>query len=189
MFIGQTYSRHAETLCWAFLNAAVSTLLGPSVISLQAHASILLSRPICCSTSHGHIAVASAEACCSRYTRGDPLPCAHALLQCRLSCTRPFFTGPKKQKKTKSICISQGLLRKTRLLKDTSQRFTILDTMSSILYPGRFTLLLGPPGAGKTTLLNALSGRLHKSPNIDVSDSFPSPLHVWDAVNVCRCVL
>jgi len=52
------------------LNAAVSTMLGPSVISLQAHVSILLSRPICCSTSHGHIAVASAEACCSRYTRG-----------------------------------------------------------------------------------------------------------------------
>jgi len=65
------------------------------------------------------------------------------------------------------------VLRKTRLLKDTSQRFTILDTMSSILYPGRFTLLLGPPGAGKTTLLNALSGRLHKSPNIDVSNFFP----------------
>ncbi|KAL0021570.1 hypothetical protein WJX77_010078 [Trebouxia sp. C0004] len=67
--------------------------------------------------------------------------------------------------------MAEGVLRKTHLLKDTSQRFTILDTMSSILYPGRFTLLLGPPGAGKTTLLNALSGRLHKSPNIDVTGS------------------
>lgn len=38
--------------------------------------------------------------------------------------------------------------------------------MNSILYPGRFTLLLGPPGAGKSTLLNALAGRLHKSSNV-----------------------
>ncbi len=44
--------------------AAVSIVLGPSIMSLQAQASILLSKPICCSTSHGHIAVASAEACC-----------------------------------------------------------------------------------------------------------------------------
>ena len=63
----------------------------------------------------------------------------------------------------------QGLLRKTRLTQDTSQRFTILDSMSTVLHPGRFTLLLGPPGAGKSTLLNALSGRLHKKRNIDVS--------------------
>lgn len=41
--------------------------------------------------------------------------------------------------------------------------------MSSILYPGRFTLLLGPPGAGKTTLLNCLAGRLHKASNVDVT--------------------
>ncbi len=68
------------------------------------------------------------------------------------------------------LCVLlQGVLRKMHLVKDTSQRFTILDTMSTILYPGRFTLLLGPPGAGKTTLLNALSGRLHKSNNVDVS--------------------
>lgn len=42
----------------------------------------------------------------------------------------------------------------------------MIDTMNSILYPGRFTLLLGPPGAGKSTLLNALAGRLHKSSTI-----------------------
>ena len=68
--------------------------------------------------------------------------------------------------------VLQGVLRKTRLTKDTSQRFTILDTMSTVLHPGRFTLLLGPPGAGKSTLLNALSGRLHKSSNVDVSLCF-----------------
>lgn len=63
----------------------------------------------------------------------------------------------------------QGLLQKTRLLKRLSQRFTILETMSTILHPGRFTLLLGPPGAGKSTLLKALAGRLHNTSNIDVS--------------------
>ena len=60
----------------------------------------------------------------------------------------------------------QGVLHKLHLRKLTTERFTILDTINSILYPGRFTLLLGPPGAGKSTLLNALAGRLHKSSNV-----------------------
>ena len=60
----------------------------------------------------------------------------------------------------------QGVLHKLHLRKLATQRFTILDTMNSILYPGRFTLLLGPPGAGKSTLLNALAGRLHKSSSV-----------------------
>ena len=58
------------------------------------------------------------------------------------------------------------MLHKLHLKKLASQRFTILDTMNSILYPGRFTLLLGPPGAGKSTLLNALAGRLHHSSSV-----------------------
>ncbi len=57
------------------------------------------------------------------------------------------------------------------LVKSARQRFTILETMNSILYPGRFTLLLGPPGAGKSTLLNALAGRLHKSSTMDTTGS------------------
>ena len=36
----------------------------------------------------------------------------------------------------------------------------ILENVSSVLKPGRITLLLGPPGAGKSTLLRALSGQL-----------------------------
>lgn len=60
----------------------------------------------------------------------------------------------------------QGVLNKLHLKKTASQPFTIINTMNSILYPGRITLLLGPPGAGKSTLLNALAGRLHKSSNI-----------------------
>eukprot|EP00898_Chlorokybus_atmophyticus_P000914 jgi/Chlat1/1823/Chrsp138S00766 len=40
------------------------------------------------------------------------------------------------------------------------REFSILHKMSSIIKPGRYTLLLGPPGAGKTTLLKALAGKL-----------------------------
>ncbi len=156
-------------------------MLGLCVISLQTHASIAVSKPICCFTyTCEHIAVASAQACCSRYTQGTPCHVHMHICNVRLSCARLRPPSPPPPPphtpKQRPVCIPQGVLRKTRLLKDTSQRFTILDTMSSILYPGRFTLLLGPPGAGKTTLLNALSGRLHKSPNIDVSDFFPSLL-------------
>ena len=67
---------------------------------------------------------------------------------------------------TPPLLCTQGVLHKLHLKKLASQRFTILDTMNSILYPGRFTLLLGPPGAGKSTLLNALAGRLHKSSSV-----------------------
>lgn len=67
------------------------------------------------------------------------------------------------------MLLLQGVLRKSRLLKSQSQRFTILDTMNTVLQPGRFTLLLGPPGAGKSTLLKALAGRFHKSTSVDVS--------------------
>ncbi len=63
----------------------------------------------------------------------------------------------------------QGVLNKLHLVKNASQPFTIIETMNSILYPGRFTLLLGPPGAGKSTLLNALAGRLHKSSTINTT--------------------
>lgn len=36
----------------------------------------------------------------------------------------------------------------------------ILNNMSSIIKPGRATLVLGPPGAGKSTLLKAMAGKL-----------------------------
>ena len=65
----------------------------------------------------------------------------------------------------------QGFLNKFHLGKTANQPFPIIDTMNSILFPGRFTLLLGPPGAGKSTLLNALAGRLHKSSAIKTTGS------------------
>ena len=36
----------------------------------------------------------------------------------------------------------------------------ILNNMSSLIKPGRATLVLGPPGAGKSTLLKAMAGKL-----------------------------
>lgn len=62
----------------------------------------------------------------------------------------------------------QGNLQKVHLWKTNKTKFTILDNLSGILHPGRFTLLLGPPGAGKSTLLNALAGRLQKHPTCRV---------------------
>lgn len=53
--------------------------------------------------------------------------------------------------------------------------------MSTVLQPGRFTLLLGPPGAGKSTLLKALAGRFQNSPNVDVS------LAAICALHACPC--
>eukprot|EP00891_Asterochloris_glomerata_P005171 jgi/Astpho2/5171/Aster-04755 len=61
-----------------------------------------------------------------------------------------------------------GNLQKVHLWKTKKTKFTILDNLSGILHPGRFTLLLGPPGAGKSTLLNALAGRLQKHPTCRV---------------------
>ena len=78
------------------------------------------------------------------------------------TCTQTLQAGH-------TAMLLQGVLRKSRLLKSQSQRFTILDTMNTVLQPGRFTLLLGPPGAGKSTLLKALAGRFHKSTSVDVS--------------------
>ena len=46
-------------------------------------------------------------------------------------------------------------------LRNTNKRnFTILNSVSGVIKPGVFTLLLGPPGSGKTTLLTALAGKL-----------------------------
>lgn len=44
----------------------------------------------------------------------------------------------------------------------------IVEDASSVLHPGRITLLLGPPGAGKTTFMRALSGQLKGEKNIEV---------------------
>ena len=48
------------------------------------------------------------------------------------------------------------------------RKMPILQGVSSVLRPGRLTLLLGPPGAGKSTLLRALSGQLKRESRLKV---------------------
>ncbi|KAK9820341.1 hypothetical protein WJX72_009201 [[Myrmecia] bisecta] len=45
-------------------------------------------------------------------------------------------------------------------MRPAKQKLVILNNVSSILRPGRNTLMLGPPSAGKSTLLKALAGKL-----------------------------
>eukprot|EP00948_MAST-09A_sp_MAST-9A-sp1_P001729 g1729.t1 len=46
-------------------------------------------------------------------------------------------------------------------IEEEKQRDKILNDISLLLLPGRFTLLLGPPGAGKSVLLKLLAGKLN----------------------------
>lgn len=46
--------------------------------------------------------------------------------------------------------------------------YAIIDNVSGILWPGRLTLLLGPPGSGKSVLLKTLAGRMTKLPGVKV---------------------
>lgn len=41
------------------------------------------------------------------------------------------------------------------------QKVKLLDDVSGVIKPGRFTLVLGPPSCGKSILMRHLSGRLH----------------------------
>ena len=57
------------------------------------------------------------------------------------------------------ICVQWAFL-KLHILRVGKVKMAILSSMSSIIKPGRATLVLGPPGAGKSTLLKALAGKL-----------------------------
>ena len=50
------------------------------------------------------------------------------------------------------------LLSALRVTSDGKQPLSILNNVSGVLKPGKFTLLLGPPSSGKTTFLKALAG-------------------------------
>lgn len=49
------------------------------------------------------------------------------------------------------------------------QRVPILRNVSSVLRPGRLTLLLGPPGSGKSMLMRALCGQLKRESRLKVT--------------------
>lgn len=50
------------------------------------------------------------------------------------------------------------LLSAIHLSSGGKEPLSILNNVSGVLKPGKFTLLLGPPAGGKTTFLKALSG-------------------------------
>jgi len=54
----------------------------------------------------------------------------------------------------------QWTFLKLHILRVRKVKMAILNNMSSIVKPGRATLILGPPGAGKSTLLKAMAGKL-----------------------------
>ncbi len=65
----------------------------------------------------------------------------------------------------------QDFLTNIGLLGDDKHHLSVLNNVSGVLKPGRFTLLLGPPGGGKTTLLKALAGAARNGANgLNVSD-------------------
>lgn len=61
--------------------------------------------------------------------------------------------------------VVRAIIRKPDASK---RRFVLLDNVSGIILPGRFTILLGPPGAGKSTLMKYLTGQL-KDATLNVS--------------------
>ena len=71
-----------------------------------------------------------------------------------------------------------GFLR-LGLLRSEKKRLVILNDLSSLLAPGRFTLLLGPPASGKSTLLKLLAGKLQRPEGLDVRA--PQPRRVCGA--------
>ena len=83
-------------------------------------------------------------------------------------------------------CGQDNILQPLHLMRSQKQPFTILDKVSGVLKPGRFTLLLGPPSAGKSTLLKALAGRLHHSADLQVCCSCS-----WQMPTLCSgpCLL
>ena len=87
----------------------------------------------------------------------------HCTLQCKLA----------QHVAKKWCCLQDNILQPLHLMRSQKQPFTILDDVSGVLKPGRFTLLLGPPSAGKSTLLKALAGRLHHSADLQVCQEWP----------------
>lgn len=62
--------------------------------------------------------------------------------------------------KPRVAAASQYVFLRAGILRPEKHKMAILNNVSSVIRPGRTTLLLGPPAAGKSTLLKALAGKL-----------------------------
>ena len=81
----------------------------------------------------------------------------------------------------------QDILDKVHLRNTNKRNFTILNSVSGVIKPGVFTLLLGPPGSGKTTLLTALAGKLQGVGGVKVRGAdFPN--YCWSLCNAGRAI-
>ncbi len=54
----------------------------------------------------------------------------------------------------------QYVLIRLHIMRVKKIRMAILNHISTVLKPGRLTLVLGPPGGGKSSLLKAMAGKL-----------------------------
>lgn len=74
-------------------------------------------------------------------------------------------------------------------LKNSKRKFVILNNLSGVLVPSRFTLLLGPPASGKSTLLKALSNQLRRSSGAKVQASWETPDCLKNVSSACRQIV
>ena len=64
---------------------------------------------------------------------------------------------------------------------------SIIEDASGILYPGRFTLILGPPSSGKTTFMKALVGRYRSSKDLKTTGTIDYNGKTFDEFYPERC--
>ena len=64
----------------------------------------------------------------------------------------------------------------------------MLDRVSGVLKPSRFTVLLGPPGSGKSCLMKALSGQARKDRTLKVGGRQGHALSLYPQGRQSRCV-
>lgn len=85
----------------------------------------------------------------------------------------------KVHRETGELCVGQGILQSCFAMKNSKRKFVILNSLSGVLVPSRFTLLLGPPASGKSTLLKALSNQLRRSSGAKVRAIGGHPALPW----------